>query len=255
MANNAKASADLLKFLKQPSPASCRAEPIDFKAVGLPEYEGKFAVLIHDLLSVSECEELLKAAESTNDGKWEPALVNIGYGRQALLTDVRSCDRIIWDDFDVVDSLLQRIKPYLPANVITLKDAVHIHGNGPKKRKETWQMTRLNERLRFLKYTPGMYFREHCDGSYVTPDGEEISFLTVHLYLNGRGDLHGGATRFYGFDCREGSVYDVDPAPGACLVFQHRALMHSGEEVVKGTKFTVRTDIMYRKSAVDGEPA
>ena len=57
--------------------------------------------------------------------------------------------------------------------------------------------------------------------------------------------LKGGATRFFGFDNK---TYDVNPATGACLVFQHRGLCHSGEEVEQGTKYTVRTDIMYRKA-------
>ena len=47
---------------------------------------------------------------------------------------------------------------------------------------------RLNERLRFLRYRGGEYFRPHTDGCYVTPAGDEIFYLTVHLYLNGNGE-------------------------------------------------------------------
>ena len=105
-----------------------------------------------------------------------------------------------------------------------------------------------------------MYFREHCDGSYVTPDGSEITFLTVHVYLNTQSTepvdskdvrpdyekpLIGGATRFSTFG--SDNVYDVNPTTGSCLVFQHRNLMHSGEEVDQGTKYTVRTDVLFKK--------
>lgn len=233
---------------------------IDFEQAGIPEYKGKFAVLIHDLLSPAECKELLEAAEGSSGYQWEGAMVNIGGGRQRLMTNIRDCGRIIWDTPEVVDRLLERIKPHLPPSVTCLKDSRHITGPGPVTRKETWQLTRLNERLRFLKYTKGMYFREHCDGSYVTPDGDEISFLTVHFYLNGQGardsevqhnledhekPLKGGATRFFGF---HNNTYDVNPATGACLVFQHRMLSHSGEEVEQGVKFSLRTDVMYRKT-------
>lgn len=250
----------LLHTLSSKPPTTCRSDLVNFEEVGMPEYKGKFAVLIHDLLSPAECAELLEAAEGSSGNQWEGAMVNIGGGQQKLMTDIRDCGRIIWDTPEVVERLLERIKPHLPQSVTSLKDSTQITGAGPVKRKETWQITRLNERLRFLKYNKGMYFREHCDGSYVTPEGDEISFLTVHVYLNSQGapdaaeveddledhdkPLKGGATRFFGF---KNNIYDVNPATGACLVFQHRGLYHSGEEVEQGTKYTVRTDIMYRK--------
>lgn len=252
--------AELLQTLSAKPPANCRAERVDFKQMGMAEYADKFALLIHNLLTPTECAELLEAAERSQGYNWEAAMVNVGGGRQRMMTDIRLCSRIIWDTPEVADRLLARIKPHLPTNITTVTDNIHITGPGPSKRKETWEMTRLNERLRFLRYTKGMYFREHCDGSYVTPDGREVSFLTVHIYLNSQSaekpdaletmedsqkPLLGGATRFFGY--RENQFYDVNPAVGACLVFQHRGLYHSGEEVSQGTKYTMRTDIMYQK--------
>jgi len=262
MATSAPASKRLLHNLSQQPPSTCRAETIDFEHVGLPNYKGKFAVLIHNLLSPQECDELLEAAEEASGFQWEGAMINVGNGRQEMMTDVRLCDRILWDTPQLVEALGARIKPFLPDNVVTLEDNAGITGGGPVKRKESYRMTRLNERLRFLKYGQGMYFRPHCDGSYVTPGGSEISFLTVHIYLNGtaaagdeeRTDLFdhekplvGGATRFFAPGWRDERKYDVNPATGACLVFQHRGIIHSGEEVTQGTKYTVRTDIMFEK--------
>lgn len=178
-----------------------------------------------------------------------------------------------------------------------------ITGKGPVERGETWRLTRLNEKLRFLKYTSGMYFREHCDGSYVTEDAKQFSFLTIHLYPNGSDpsvptdeatarweqggrrkaevrqeeararqalnkafgegtaltaegqdeaegqddglDLIGGAPRFYLW--RDDTYFDFSPKIGACIVFQHRNLIHSGEDVIQRTKYTVRTDALYEK--------
>ncbi|KAK5101560.1 hypothetical protein LTR70_000713 [Exophiala xenobiotica] len=249
----------LMHTLSAKPPSTCRAEPIDFEQAGIQEYRGRFAMLIHDLLSPTECEELLEAALGSSGYQWEEAMVNVGFGMQERIKDIRDCGRIIWDTPEVVDKLLERIKPHLPQSVISLKDSTAITGAGPVRRKETWDIARLNERLRFLKYTKGMYFREHCDGSYVTPKGDEISFLTVHLYLNSQGapgieaedsfgshhkPLKGGATRFFGLK----NNVDVNPVTGACLVFQHKGLYHSGEEVEEGTKYTVRTDIMYKKA-------
>lgn len=55
--------------------------------------------------------------------------------------------------------------------------------------------------------------------------------------------LVGGATSFLSGDCKK--KLDVDPKAGRVLIFQHRRLFHAGDDVVKGTKYTMRTDIMY----------
>jgi hypothetical protein len=39
---------------------------------------------------------------------------------------------------------------------------------------------------------------------------------------------------------------DVDPKIGRVLIFQHRRLLHSGDDVVDGIKLTMRSDIMYK---------
>jgi hypothetical protein len=89
----------------------------------------------------------------------------------------------------------------------------------------------------------------HFDGSYTTPDGNEVSHATLHLYLNDaehqpEGEtLVGGATTFWSFDERR---FDVAPLMGSVLIFQHGGLLHSGDEVLSGTKITLRTDIMYK---------
>jgi hypothetical protein len=38
---------------------------------------------------------------------------------------------------------------------------------------------------------------------------------------------------------------DVVPKCGRVLIFQHRDLLHSGDDVEDGVKYTMRTDIMY----------
>lgn len=86
----------------------------------------------------------------------------------------------------------------------------------------------------------------HCDGSYVTPDGKECSYFTLHLYLNDApDDMEGGATIFHDWTMTQ--ELRVEPKAGRVLLFQHRDLLHSGGDVLSGVKYTVRTDIMYRK--------
>jgi hypothetical protein len=62
---------------------------------------------------------------------------------------------------------------------------------------------------------------------------------------SGKELLKGGATTFHSYDMKR--RMDVVPKAGRVLLFQHRFLLHSGDDVVKGTKLTMRTDIMYAK--------
>lgn len=162
MATSAAVPQNLLHTLSRKPPSTCRAETIDFEQVGLSRYKGKFAVLVHDLLSPEECRTLLEAAEEAAVSGWEGAMVNVGNGRQELMTDVRLCDRILWDSPSLVAVLEDRVKSFLPENIMNLRNNPGITGAGPVKRQETWEFSRLNERLRFLKYSSGMYFRPHC---------------------------------------------------------------------------------------------
>ena len=88
---------------------------------------------------------------------------------------------------------------------------------------------------------------EHYDGMYITPDGSERCFYTLHVYLNEskpENKLIGGATTFHSrsMELREHSVY---PKAGRILIFQQRDMLHSGQEVLEGVKLTLRTDLMY----------
>lgn len=67
------------------------------------------------------------------------------------------------DDFEVAEMLFRRIEPYLKEYELEL-----VGRGGSKRWREVagdynqWRLKRMNERLRFLKYTPGGYFkREH----------------------------------------------------------------------------------------------
>ena len=89
----------------------------------------------------------------------------------------------------------------------------------------------------------------HCDGMYITPIGTERSYFTLHLYLNdsvgkdGQPLLEGGATSFHSWDMQH-SVY-IEPKCGRVLLFQQQGLLHSGDDVLNGVKYTMRTDLMY----------
>ena len=145
-------------FLSGPAPNLTRTD-VDLRKAGiLPAYDNLWAVVLDGVLSEEECDVFIAAAESTTDGMWERALVNVGGGMQALYEDTRKCGRIIWDDRDVMAKLWARIEGAVP-EIHKLHNWAHVTGNGPVKRDEIWKLTRLNERMRFLKYVGGEYFK------------------------------------------------------------------------------------------------
>lgn len=89
-------------------------------------------------------------------------MVNIGAGKQRMIEDTRKCGRIIWDDRDVVGKIWTRVADSVQ-DIHQLNDWADVTGVGPAKRKETWKATRLNERMRFLKYIGGEYFKGMID--------------------------------------------------------------------------------------------
>ncbi|KAL7623111.1 hypothetical protein AAE478_006790 [Parahypoxylon ruwenzoriense] len=250
-------------FLKS---APADAEPISFRQIDfadtvLPEYKGLYAVVLDHVLSASECAALLRLAESSvadanrhgaDASPWGPALVNYGGGYEIAATDYRNSDRIIWDQQEVVDRLWARLGQ-VPQVRDALLSVLPLRGRGVET---WWDFQRVNQRMRFLRYGPGQFFRAHCDAPYEEiKDGHAaMTHYTLHLYLNdsrqevGEGaDLVGGATSF--LSSNQDRRLDVDPKAGRVLIFQHRRLYHSGDDVKEGIKYTMRTDIMYRPRA------
>ncbi|PPJ51637.1 hypothetical protein CBER1_08817 [Cercospora berteroae] len=255
-------------FLSSPAP-DIIVDRIDFAKSTLPCYADLYAVVLDNVLSPEECKRFISAAEGTTNGEWERAMINIGGGRQELHTDARNCGRIIWDSREIVAKIWKRIE-HLPEvrEIVRLENVPTIFGNGPAKRGEIWTLTRPNERMRFLKYVGGEYFRPHCDGAYETPDKKERSYFTMHLYLNSGGVLSkeelaklsaeyrknvliGGATTFHSPNMDRSKDIDVLPKTGRVLIFQHQNLLHSGDDVLRGVKYTMRTDLMYTWDASD----
>ncbi|EGG20192.1 hypothetical protein DFA_07312 [Cavenderia fasciculata] len=186
----------------------------------LPKESKLLAFTVDDVFTKEECDEWIALTEKTG---YEQAMVNVGNGRQVLMTDVRNNDRCIIDSDDMANKIYKRIEHLIPDEI-----------NGRHK-------ISLNERLRFLRYTPGQKFEPHHDGSYVRETGPkkgEQSYLTIQLYLNDA--CKGGETTFF-LNRKE---YHVVPKPGMVLIFQHN-ILHQGSEVVGGIKFVMRSDIMY----------
>ncbi len=127
------------------------------------------------MLSKEECDQLIHMAEMSagahrddmevqNNG-WRPAMVNAGRNLEVLEPEYRNSDRIIWDQNELAKRLWERVlqgegmKNYL--SVLDGKEYARVCGGSAERKGERWVATPqgLNERLRFLKYGAGQFFR------------------------------------------------------------------------------------------------
>jgi len=162
------------------------ASRVDFTKTPLSQRGAAYAVVLDGVLTPEECAQLTAyaeassttqtSAESTDSAErgWTAALVNAGPGREVLAPDYRNSQRIIWDGQDMMDRLWARvIQAQGVKDDLEWLDATSggakkpwteaVLGGAAKKSKwrepEKWKFTRLNERMRFLRYEPGMFFR------------------------------------------------------------------------------------------------
>ena len=154
---------------------------VDFAKTPLPEYQGSYAVVLDNVLSPSECKQLITYAEEStgahstgevdkenaeeveNNG-WKPALVNAGPGREILMTDYRNSDRIIWDNQEMMNRLWARclLGHGIKDQLGRIERKPLMQGVNAANRGDRWHFSRLNERMRFLKYGPGQFFKGTC---------------------------------------------------------------------------------------------
>ena len=133
----------------------------------------------------------------------------------------------------VANYLYKVLEPHLPATFY-------------EDTRAEMQKCEVNERCRFLCYTPGDEFSAHCDGCYYRPDGHpkrgSKSLVTVQVYLHDLPESCGGATTFIGTRER----LKVQPRCGSVLLFT-QDLYHEGSRLTDGLKYVVRTEVMYDK--------
>ena len=167
---------------------------------------------VSDFLSAEECDQYIALSEKTN---YELAKVDADKG-QRVVAEVRNNSRAFYDNTELADLLWQKVQPFVPPQL----------GNS--------EAIGLNEKFRFYRYEPGQRFKGHVDGSYIR-NASEASYFTFMIYLND--DYEGGETKF--LDCT------ITPQKGMALIFLHN-LYHEGSEAISGTKYVLRTDVMYR---------
>ncbi|KAL5486937.1 hypothetical protein EMCRGX_G019478 [Ephydatia muelleri] len=206
-----------------PTIESCYLPPdITREELNVP---GSRCFLLHSVLTPEECAHYIHETEQ------------VGYDDLTRLFPVeyRSNDRVLSICKPLVECLWRRIEPHLTRREVICIRPVGFGNEG------TWRPSRLNECCKFGKYKCGGHFSPHLDGPWV-PNEEESSIFTVVIYLNN--DLEGGATSFLS----EGGkvICSVSPKAGTAVIFNHDTL-HEGQPVTQGTKYIIRTEIMFRR--------
>jgi prolyl 4-hydroxylase len=183
----------------------------------MPEYEWITDQIftVAEFFSPEECREHIARAEAAG---FDAAPINGMFGPQ-MRPDVRNNSRVMIDDPAAAAQLWDRIQIYVPLSI------------------GSWRAIGVNERLRYYRYDVGQQFNWHYDGAFERSNGER-SQLTFMVYLND--GFEGGETSF------ENAI--VVPRQGMALVFVHQ-IRHKGQPVVRGRKYALRTDVMYRRES------
>ncbi|WP_299161325.1 2OG-Fe(II) oxygenase [uncultured Tenacibaculum sp.] len=169
---------------------------------------------IENFFTSDECNEYLELYKNI---KFEEAKISID-GQQVMNKNIRNNDRHIFFNKKLAEKLWNNLKQFIPEKV------------------GFYKALELNEMFRVYKYSAGQRFKMHIDGSFRRNLNEE-SLYSFLIYLND--DFEGGETEFR-------KMFTITPQQGTALVFKHR-LKHEGKEIMSGTKYVLRTDIMYKR--------
>lgn len=209
----------------------CRSAPGPLIERPLPPWLGT-CLLVPDFLSGAECSTLIEAAESRGFSSAE-----LDYP-----PSYRNNDRQVLTDEALARRLLRRLCKVFPNGVVQLL---------PGEQVSDWELAGINERFRLCRYRPGQRFHIHQDGVHHRGPGCR-SMLTFMVYLTDGDTFGGGDTLFYaaGPQAGEGKsnlVARVRPRAGSLILFDH-GIWHAGEEVTRGIKHVLRSDLLYRST-------
>jgi len=219
------------------------------------------AWVLDDFLTPEECEDFIQRAKQLNIQD----TVSTGDKRH------RNSNSAIFNDEEMATKLFERIKDYLPQEVVVTNDCDIL---GLQYHKEEligrWKPCGLGIRWHVLYY-PGMgqgHFGPHRDAHY-KEDEHHRSLMTLGGYLTDRPTGFGGATRFIKEDpesqqymenlelneegiftvpeCHVWHRVEADSAGKASMFFHD--LLHDGEPLKEGSppKWLFLTKVMFER--------
>lgn len=169
---------------------------------------------VQNFLTAQACQDLILFSEMRG---YIEAEVNI-QGNAKMLKNIRNNYRLLYQDESLAKKYWSDLEQFCP------------------KILESYQAIGLNEQFRFYKYESNQRFKRHIDGRFKRNEQEE-SRITFMIYLND--DFEGGETKF--------DEITIQPQTGNALCFIHEQ-KHEGAPVIKGTKYVLRSDVMYSKN-------
>jgi predicted 2-oxoglutarate/Fe(II)-dependent dioxygenase YbiX len=215
---------------------------------------------IKSLLSEEECSSLMRYVDEHDD----KSLPRDHQLRQSSPSIEYRNDRTLFAHSSVLAQLLMdRIQPILDSyseHVLQCSaENKHLFLNEGLGMKGTWKLDSINPGFRFSKYDPHGHFSPHYDSDRVEDPLYSRSLKTLIVYLND--SYKGGETNFiqpYNLDIDYSEKKIPQHAPeefilgrvkakaGDCVLFDHK-ILHEGAVVVGGCKYTLRSDVMYRR--------
>lgn len=206
-------------------------------------------------------EELLLPSEAKY---FKERAIKLGILNKKSAGDVRHRDSltIAFKDTKMADVLFERIKTYIPQEVVVDENCDRLGLSYSKNELiGTWKPYKLNDMWRIVCYDGKGHFGPHRDGCYKIDDHHR-SLITINGFLTDRPGGFGGATRFVRDDINvelsENGIFttaevdvlhkvEADKA-GKASVFFHD-LMHDGEPLKAGSppKWLFRTEVMYER--------
>ena len=179
--------------------------------------------LIRDFLTPEECGEHITLTEAAG---YDDAPISTGRGF-VMRKDVRNNDRVMIDDPPLAAELFERAKPFL---AVELPDLV---------------AGRVERAVPVLPLQPGAEVRLALRrGVHPRERGQQQA--DVHGLPERRVPRRGDGVQPATVGKVEGEeTLRVFPVAGTALVFRHDVL-HTGAMVLQGTKYVMRTDVMFR---------
>lgn len=205
-------------------------------AMEVTHYEGKsFLLTITRFLFPYECHAFIRWGESCGFEQCDfPPTKESAHRKQG---------RLSFEDTDnfISGAIFSRVLAFLPPVI------------------DGAQPFSCSRNIRMYKYQTGDSFGRHIDESSQDIETGAVSKLTLLLYLNGAFEegeegeeggesLIGGETKFYKTLTTSEPLITIAPVKGTLLLHGHgrHCLIHEAATVVRGCKYVLRTDVMYR---------
>ena len=216
------------------------------------------AFVLPSVLDASECRYLIERGAATSRGfHYVTEATHVDESGETIRVELQNPNPhklSIYEDTSFLNILWERIRGFVEPGCGRHVDAFY-------ERTKCGLPWGLNRRVRVLRYDADANdrFEPHFDAT--TRNDDQTSLLTVLVYLcDGGGiDFEGGETLY--LDSHVSSLNKalkadggagctrITPRLGDVVIFEHD-LFHSGAPLTNGTKFVMRTDVMFHANKV-----